>query len=164
MEEQIERLKQQIKTLRHRLIRIEVGKIDAEAWADDGSLKTSKRNRWAVKYCLLVAESEAVQAELTAALVRLAHLNIAAEAERLVKQPSQVERHVREDRERVEKVLERHRKIARRMIRYATDVGLVCDRVNGMAEKDIRERKRKQQELELRQDQGPKQRYRGLSL
>jgi hypothetical protein len=113
---------------------------------------------------------EAVQAELTAALARLAHLTLAAEADRLSKQPSQVERHAREDRARVEKVLERHRRIARRMIRYATNVGLVCDRINGMAEKDIRERyrqrreRRKQQELEVRQDHGPAQRYRGPSL
>jgi hypothetical protein len=48
VEEQIERLKQQIKALRHRLIRIEVRKLDAEAWAEEGSLKTAKR--WARRF------------------------------------------------------------------------------------------------------------------
>lgn len=131
MEEQIERLKRKVRQLTTRLQEIEDQLLRVAVRQGECLTDSVEYARLALEEASLTAESAAVQADLVAAELRIAHLKVAVEVERLRQKPDVTADELEQHHARLEKVSNRHRRSAKRKIRQATNEDATMARVNG---------------------------------
>lgn len=165
MEEQIERLRWQLRYLKRRL-----DEVEAERWRVGADEYEQMPTTWEsvqldLQDVALRAESLSLQAEIYATEFKIAHLTVAAQIEKGVRASPQAVSVAAlvNFRDQVDKVTTQHRKNAKKLIRDARDNDLSLARSQGEDLAPIRAARKKKRQAAQVQAQAPVKRSRGLS-